>query len=160
MLEVADKLIGKAFIASQLSVRVLRKNGTIEDLGVVCRKAVTDDFVHHLVDCLQANDVTFSDYKYHDSGTGTTAAVAGDTGLETPCGEARTTGTQIEGATGNIYRSVATHTYAGNFAITEHGLFNTLASTILMDRHTFTAINIVANDRIEFTYEITFTAGG
>ena len=147
-------------ITSTLSARVLRRNGDVEDLGVICRKAVTDAFVEEIVDTLQSAVAAFDDYKYHDSGTGTTGAIAANTTLETPCGEARDTGTQTEGATANIYKSVATHTYAGTFAITEHGLFNAAAAGTLMDRHTFSAINVVSGDKIEFTYEITFTSGG
>ena len=144
-----------------LSAKITRVDGMVEELGIVSRKQVTDAFVNELVDALQAGGVAaFDDYKYHDSGTGTNAEAAGDTTLQTPTGEARTVGSQTEGVTANIYKSIGEHTYAGTFAITEHGLLNAAAAGTLMDRSKFTAINIVSGDKIEFTYQLTCTSGG
>jgi len=152
--------IGILPISASLSLRVFRGSGVVEDLGVVSTHEVTDDFVAALVDTLQASVAAFSNFKYHDSGTGVGAEDPTDSALGTPCGEARDTGTQVEGATANIYKSVATHTYAGSFAITEHGLFNAAAVGVLMDRSVFTAVNITLGDRIEFTYQLTCVSGG
>lgn len=151
---------GRLQFESQLSLRVFRADGTVEDKGIVSRKCVTTAFVNLLVDALQSTTgLNFDAFKYHDSGTGTGDEAVGNTGLGTPCGEARDTGTQTEGAA-NIYKSVATHTYAGGFAITEHGLFNASAVGTLMDRSKFTVVNVVATEKIEFTYQLTCTAGG
>ena len=134
------------------------------DIGVLGHKVVTDEFVDLLVDELQASapvHTRFFDFKFHDSGTGVGAEAAGDIVLGTPTGEARDSGTQAEGASSNIYQSVATHTYAGSFAITEHGLFTAAAPTDeLLDRTVFSAINVVSGDKIEFTYELTASSGG
>lgn len=130
------------------------------DLGVVSRRVVTDAYVNLLVDELQSSQAIHSTLKWHDSGTGVVAENQTDTALGTPCGEARDDGTQIEGATANIYKTVATHTYAGSFAITEHGVFSANAAGTLLDRSVFAAINVAASDQIEFTYELTCTAGG
>lgn len=119
---------------------------------------VTDDFVEYTVDMLVAELAAWGDFKFHDSGTGVGAENVTDAGLGTPCGEARDVGTQVDG--GQTYTSVATNTYAGAFAITEHGLFNIAAAGILMDRTVFGAINVVATNQIEFTFTITFTPGG
>ncbi len=154
-------LFGIVPLSASLSARVFRKDGRVENLGVISTHAVTDAFVAELVDALQAGGVAaFDDYKYHDSGTGTNVEAAADTVLQTPCGEARDIGTQIEGATANIYKSVATNTYAGTFAITEHGLFNAAAVGTLMDRSVFTEINVESGDKIEWTYQLTCTSGG
>ena len=135
-----------------------------KDLGVVSRKAVTTEFVNLLVDELQASAPThtrFFDFKFHDCGTGTTAENASDVALVTPYGGARTSGTQVEGASANIYRSIGTIAFTSTLAITEHGLFNAASATDeLMDRSVFTAINVVNGDSIQFTYELTCTAGG
>ena len=112
-----------------------------------------------VLDQLIVETSAFGDFKYHDSGTGTNGELAADSVLQTPCGEARTIGSQVEG-TSKQYKSIATHTYAGGFAITEHGLFNAAAAGILMDRTVFGAINVVATDKIEFTFTITFNSGG
>jgi hypothetical protein len=134
------------------------------DYGAVCRRAVTDEFVALLVDELQASlpaHTRFFDFKFHDSGTGTNAENQTDTTLQTPTGIARATGTQAEGASANIYKSVGTITYDNTYAITEHGLFSAASgSDELMDRSKFDAINVVNLDSIEFTYELTVSAGG
>jgi len=43
--------------------------------------------------------------------------------------------------------------------VTEHGLFNASSAGTLMDRTVFSAINVVNGDSIQFTYELTATAG-
>ncbi|HYB96213.1 MAG TPA: hypothetical protein VEC39_14675, partial [Vicinamibacterales bacterium] len=71
------------------------------------------------------------------------------------------TGTTTEGATGNIFRSVGTVTFDGSGAITEHGLMSQAATGggVLWDRSVFSPINVVNGDSIQFTYDVTFTAG-
>lgn len=143
---------------TQLVARHIRDG---KEIGrrVVKNKVVTNAFVDYIVDNLIAEVAAFGDFKFHGSGTGVTAEAATQTALVTEV-ETRDTGTQVEGASTNQYKSVATHTYAATFAITEHGLFNISAAGILMDRTLFTAINVVSGDKIEFTFTITFSAGG
>jgi len=155
MYELQD--IGVVEMESQLSAVVIR-NGVRENLGVICRKKVTTAFVEYLVDNLVAEVSAFGDFKFHDSGIGTTAENKTDTAMETAWGGARTTGTQVEGATGEIYKSVATTTYNLTKAITEHGVFNIDADGILMDRSVFAAINVVDTNQIEWTYQLTCNA--
>ena len=145
-------------VKTELIARHIR-NGKIIGKRIVKNKVVTSAFVNDIVDNLIAEVAAFGDYKFHGSGTGTGAEAAGNTALGTEV-ETRDTGTQIEGASANIYKSVATHTYAATFAITEHGLFNIATVGILMDRTVFTAINVVSGDKIEFTFTITFSSGG
>lgn len=136
----------------------IRSDGTTEELGLVSTKKVTTAFANYLVDGLQANTTDVALFKYHDSGTGTTAESNAQTGLITPTGIARVTGTQTEGSSANIYKSVATIAYNNTFAVTEHGLFSASTSGTLMDRSLFTAINVVNGDSIQFTYELTVNA--
>lgn len=148
--------IGIVEMGSTLSARVIRANGKIEDLGVICRKKVTDVFVNYLVDSLQNSTTSPMDvFKYHDSGIGTTPENKTDTALETPCGDARDEGTQIEGVSANIFRTVAIHTYTADKAITEHGVFSAMDAGTLMDRSVFGIITVGNQDKIEFTYELT-----
>lgn len=130
-------------------------------------KCVTDDFCEDIVDTLQSSVAAFSNYKYHHSGEGVGAEDPTDAALGTPREDAREVGSQIEGTTAKIYKSVATITYTGTWAITEHGLFNTagaggppVVGGRLMDRTKFAAINVVATNAIEFTFTIAFTSGG
>lgn len=122
-------------------------------------RVVTTAFVDFIVDQLQTETSVFGDFKYHDSGIGTGAEAVGDTGLGTPWGGARSTGTQTE-TDHDTYKSVATTTYNASKALTEHGLFNTSDTVTLMDRTKFDAINVVDTNQVEYTFEISFTAGG
>jgi hypothetical protein len=152
-------------ISSTLSARVIRKDGQVEDLGVISRRVVTTAFVNFLVDQLQAETSEIGDFKYHGSGIGTGDEAVGDTDLGSAIDEARDAGTQTEGASANIYKSVATHIYGASYAVTEHGVFSQAGSGnppsggTLMDRSKFSAINVDIGDAIEFTYEITFSPG-
>ena len=131
-----------------------------KDRRKVINKVVTDAFVNFVVDQLQTETSAFGDFKYHEMGLGTQAENANETALQTTTGIARATGSQIEGATAEIYKSVGTITADATEAITEHGLFNASSGVTMMDRTKFTAINVVSGNQIEFTFQITFTAGG
>ncbi len=147
---------------TKLVARHLRKDdsGEYKEIGKreVLNKKVTTAFVNFIVDQLIAETSIFGDFKYHDSGTGVGAESPSDTALGTPTAEARDTGTQVEGTETYEYKSIATHTYAGTFAITEHGLFNASTGVTLMDRTVFSVINVIASDKIEFTFTIQFSA--
>lgn len=146
-----------------LSAKLVKGDGFVKDLGVIARKKVTDEFAEYMVDQLQAESSDFGDFKYHISGTGTNAENKTDTQLQTPIGMEREVGTQTEGASAEIYRSVATIAYTASHAVTEHAIFNEAYvdaqdNGVLMDRSVFSAINVVNGDSIEFTYELTVTA--
>ena len=147
-------------LIGRLRVRLIREDGSVVNYGLVSLRVVTDAFVELMVDELQTETSVWGDFKYHDSGVGVTGAAVGDTDIETTDGEDRVAGTQIEGATAEIYKSVGTIAYTTTKAITEHGLFNTSDTATLLDRHVFSAINVVDGDSIEFSYELSCTAGG
>lgn len=155
-----SRLTGIPTLTAELSARLIKADGQIVDYGIVSRRVVTTQFVNFVVDQLQTETSVFGDFKYHDSGVGTTAENVADTDIETTDGESRATGTQTESAA-NAYRSVGTINYTTTKAITEHGLFNVSTSNpVLMDRSVFSAINVVNGDAIEFTYTLTISAGG
>lgn len=154
------KVTGIVTLRGRLRARLIKADGTYYDYGWVGYGLVTTAWVNFVVDNLQAETTEFGDLKFHDSGVGTTGPTIGDTDMETTDGEARVTGSQLEGASANIYRTVGTITYTTTKAITEHGVFTQVTGGTMVDRHTFTAINVVNTDQIEFTYEYTATAGG
>lgn len=130
-------------------------------------KVVTTAFAEFVAAQLITETSAFGDFKYHHSGTGTGNEAIADTALGTPVEDARDVGTQVQGASAVGYKSVATTTYTDTYAITEHGLFNTageggppVTGGTLMDRSKFAAINVVATNQIEWTYELTIAAGG
>jgi hypothetical protein len=160
----AAKAIGTTFRGEMtevwgfLSAKVLRADGTVEDVGLISVKKITQAFRDYIVDSLQDSATYPLDaFKYHASGTGSTAEANTETALVTEVGS-RQAGTQTEGVSANIYQTVATLSYTAAHAITEHGIFSAASSGVLMDRSVFAAINVGAGDSIEFTYEATFQA--
>lgn len=156
----AANLLRLPHFEGRLYARLIRADGSAIDYGLISTLLVTDAFVEFMVDELQAETSEWGDFKFHDSGVGVTGAAVGDTDIETTDNESRATGTQIEGATAEIYKSVGTITYSGTLAITEHGLFSQSSGTTLMDRHVFAAINVVNTDSIQFSFELTVSSGG
>ena len=157
--------LGKVKMSTLLVARHLCPDGNggmkeiKKDRRVVKNRVITTAFVNYLASSLKAaGEANWVNFKYHDSGTGTGAEAVGNETLGTPWGGARTIGTQTSSA--NTYTSVATTTYNTTKAITEHGLFNESSGGILMDRSKFSAINVVDGNQIEWTYTVTFTAGG
>lgn len=130
-------------------------------------KVITTAFANFVAAQLITETSAFGDFKYHHSGTGVGDEAVADTGLGTPREDARDVGTQVQGASAVGYKSIATTTYTGTWAITEHGIFNTagaggppVTGGTLMDRSKFAAINVVATNQVEWTYELTIAAGG
>lgn len=141
-----------------LSAIHTKANGVESDLGLISVKKITTAFRDYVVDSLQNSTTAPLDvFRYHAAGTGTTAEDNTQTALVTEV-ESRTAGTQVEGATSDIYRTVATIDFTGTLAITEHGIFSASTAGTMMDRSVFSAINVSSGDSIQFTYEATFNA--
>lgn len=165
------RFLGRIFslvcMESALRLKVFHADGSFTDYGVVSRRVVTDAGVAYIVDAFQ-NSVELENMKFHGFGTGTNAEAAADTALQTELttqyatDNVRPTGTTAEGATANIYRTVATLSpdSGGTIAITEHGVFSATSAGTLLDRSKFSAVNLVAgSDSLQATYELTFTSG-
>jgi len=147
-------------ILAELYGKLIKPNGEILNLGLLSTKYITDAFAEYYIDCLQGLETGIADFKYHDSGTGTTAEAVTQTTLITPTGVARVAGTQVEGSTAKVYQSVGTITYDGVYSITEWGLFNALTNSTLMDRAVFTAVSVTNGFKLQFTYNHTALSGG
>ena len=154
------KTLGMNHMLGCLYAILRRADGSVINYGLVSTNLVTTAFVEFMVDQLQAETSEWGDFKFHDSGVGVTGAAVGDTDVETTDGETRVTGSQIEGATAEIYKSVGTISYTSTKAITEHGLCSIVTGGTLMDHHVFAALNVVSGDSLEFSYELTVSDGG
>lgn len=151
------------------ATKINKFTGEIVEYGVVSMRVVTDTGVAFIVDAFQ-NSVELENMKFHGYGTGTNAEAAGNTALQTelttqyPTDNTRPTGTTTEGASANIYRSVATLDPDADVAITEHMLLSQAATGggVGIDRSVFSAINLsgAGGDTLQTTYELTFTSGG
>lgn len=155
---LAGLVAGVTVPVGRLYATLIRADGTRIDLGLVSTRVVTTAGVNYLVDAFQGTTEP-ENFKYHGMGTGNTAEAVGDTALVTEV-ESRVAGTQEEGASANIYKSVATITATASRAIVEHGLFSASSAGTLWDRSVFSVINLSTGDGIQFTYQATFPAGG
>jgi hypothetical protein len=144
-------------VIATLSATVYRADGRVEHLGVLSHRVVTTAGVQFLKNCF-LNTEEAENMNWHAMGTGSTAEAVGDTALQTEV-ESRVSGTQSSGGTG-IYRTVATITATAPRDVREHGLFDASSGGDLMDRSVFASVNLGTNDSIQFTYDLTFTAGG
>ena len=153
------KMTGTLAATGRLEARLIRANGEIVNYGLLSNHSVTNAFVNFLAAQLVTDTTEIGDFKFHDSGVGTTAENVTDTAMETTDGESRATGNQTN-PTSPTYRSVGTISYTTTKAITEHGVFSQSTGATLMDRSVFSAINVVNGDSIQFTYTLTLTAGG
>jgi hypothetical protein len=124
-------------------------------VGVVTTAGVN----YMAADFLTGSGAHIDAFQYHDCGTGTTAESISQTALVTPAGSARVAGTGSN-PSANIYKSVATITPGSALAITEWGLFSASTVGTMWDRRVFSAINVGSTDSIQFTYQLTITAGG
>lgn len=174
-----------SFFTGQLSAIKIRPNGglnTLEDLGILqmsrlrrvwdfLRKGgipipggmmVTTAGATFMASDWELDTLNISNYNFHDSGTGVTAAAIGDTDLGTPAGPTtRATGTKSK-PSAIIIRSVGTINYTSTLNISEWGLFSTAsrATVELWDRRVFTAVPVINGESIQFTYDLTINAGG
>lgn len=155
------------FGVGRLYASVIRADGRIEHLGLICTKVITDAGVAFLVDDWDNNAQDISTMNFHGCGTGTNAEAAADTALQTESTTAlnpdstRATGTRSQPAA-NQYRTVGTLTFDASAAVTEHGILSQAATGggTLWDRSVFSAINVVSGDSIQFTYTCTVSSGG
>lgn len=97
-------------------------------------------------------------------GTGTNAAVAGDTALQTEIttngGQrgAATTSNQTTTTTGDTARWIKTFSFTGAFAVTEEGLFdNNTSGGNMLARQVFSAVNVSSGDSLQITHNVQFT---
>lgn len=99
-------------------------------------------------------------------GTGVVAPGAGDTtlGTEVTASGSAASGVHVVSAatasrvtttvTNDTAQLVGTVTATGTIAITESGVFNAATNGTLLARQTFTVINVVSGDSIQFTWKI------
>lgn len=136
----------------------------VEDHGVVSRKVITTAGVNFLVDAFQ-NTTELETFKYHGLGTATTAEAIGQTALTTELttqytGDTRATGSTIEGASANIYRTVGTNTLDASAVVEEHGVFSAASAGTLWDRSLTGTQTLASGDSLQTTYDCTCSAGG
>jgi len=146
-------------MSGKLGAKYLFKNGPVVDYGTLSYQEVTNDFAEFLVTTMQTADTSLSTFYYHGAGTDNTAESSGDTALGSEI--LRSTGS-LDETSAMVFKSVATLTFGSSNSVEEHGLFNedTSGPGIMLDRSTYTAIDLNSSDQIEYTYELTVESGG
>lgn len=98
-------------------------------------------------------------FTYIAIGTGTTAAAAGDTALQT---EISTSGGARAAATASRVTTTQTNdtaqlqltfNFTGSFAVTESGVLNAASTGTLLAHQVFTAVNVVSGDSLQVTWK-------
>lgn len=128
-------------------------DGQEKDRRVV-RNIVTNAGRAHIVDRLQAASAAVCDYVA--IGTGTNAAAAADTTLQTEAARAQGTLSQPDAYTDRCVNTFAAGTGTG--AITECGRLNAGSNGTLMGRQVFSVVNKGASDSLQVTYDFTYAA--
>ena len=157
-------------IQSKLSAIVFRKDGRVEDLGVIATRYVSTAFCTEIAKAMTGNSASVTRiqaYKYHcwgSTGTGTAEDKSQDACIA-PVSPTNTAAAFVEGTQTNpsatTFRSVATITADGSTggSIAEHCIHcDTTTGAYGLDRSAFAAITVSSGDSIQFTYTLTIAS--
>lgn len=144
-------------ITGRVHVVLRGPDGRIKDQETVNNLAVTVGR-NHIADQLAEKDEAPMDYMA--IGTGTTAAAAGDTALETELDRnALTSKTQGTGSDAHKVTYIADWAAGdGTGAITESGIFNSASAGTMLCRTVFSVKNKGAGDTLTLTWVLTISA--
>ncbi len=94
-------------------------------------------------------------FGYMATGTGTTAAAATDTALQTEVLRVATTNSLVTTTvTNDTSQFVGTFNYTATYAITEAGIFDASSAGNLLAHQVFAAVNVVSGDSIQITWKV------
>ena len=137
------------------------KDGEVKEKRLVRNKITNAGLA--AITAVLLTDVAGNEFDYIAVGTGTTAAAATDTALETEItdsGLARAagTGTRVTTTVTNDTAQLATtFSVTGSKAVTEVGMLNAASAGDLLARQVFSALNVVNGDSLAITWKIVFT---
>lgn len=144
---------------------MMMRPGWWEDKGLMSRAKVVVAFRDLEVDAMQGLTTPIADYEefaYHRVGTDNTAEGNTQTDVIVDSGITTGIGTQVEGATADIYKTVSTITADASETWNEHCVRSQTgaAAGTMVDRSSvvsgsFAAVSVVSSDTVEFTYELT-----
>lgn len=153
---IRDALRNGLGLVGIFELEVRGPDGQVKDRRVV-RNLIPSAGLAYLAGILSADESTIPTYL--GIGTGTTAAAAGDTALETEVGT-RQDGTQsrvtttVTNDTSQVVGTFGAANPAGGGAITEAGLLTAVSSGTLISRAVFAAVNKAADDSLQITHKI------
>ena len=141
-------------IKGHLNVKLYDEKGNLKN-EVDKDNVITTVGKTYLANWLTAATQSTAFMQYMGLGTGTSAASASDTALETPLAT-RVAGTLTNST--NTWQNQTTFAPGINTgAVSEAGLFSASTGGTMMARQTFATINKLAGDTIVFTWTITLS---
>lgn len=139
--------------SGELHIVLRDENGKIKDERTVKNLVVTTG-VNYIADRMA--DAAESAMSHMAVGSGSTAAAAGDTALETE--EARVALTSTTQTNEDVVYVASFGAGTGTAALTEAGILNASSSGTLLCRTVFAAVNKGANDTLQITWTVTISA--
>jgi len=143
-------------VIGEVHLQMWRPDGSVK-YDTCFPNLVVNDGLYHIAD--QLSDQGEGAMSHMAVGTGTTAAAAGDTALETELDRnALTSTTQGSGASANQVAYVGDWAAGdGTGALTEAGIFNQAGAGDILCRTVFSVKNKGAGDSMTLTWTITFS---
>lgn len=141
--KLSGELIGKVKKAGQSEWKiVLHQKNLVVNVGLA-------QIALHL------GDGSATAWTHMAIGTGTTTPSGTDTALGNEVARVSATFSRVTtDVTNDTAQWVATFTASGTWAITEQGMFTASSGGIMLNRVTFSAINLSTNDELQFTYKL------
>lgn len=141
-------------VKGKFLVELFGEDGNRKELRIVENVVVTVG-KNYLATWLAAASQAGAFMQYIALGTGTNAASASDTALQTEL-STRVAGT--ESSSSNVWQNVASFgPGVDTGAITESGIFSASSAGTMLARQTFSVINKAAGDTLQITWQITFS---
>lgn len=134
-----------------VSIVLNREDGSVENIDI--HNLVVNTGLNYIVSRMK--DTAANAMSHMELGTGTTAAAAADTGLQTAISGSRValTSTTVSGNTITYVASFPAGTGTG--AVTEAGIFNASSAGTMACRTVFPVVNKQAGDSMTVTWTVT-----
>jgi len=136
----------------KVNVALYDKNGNLKQTQTI-KNLVVNDGLDYIASRMK--DASATAMSHMEVGTGTTAAAAGDSTLETAIAGSRVTLTSTT-VTSNAIEYVGDFPAGtGTGAVTEAGVFNASSAGTLLCRTVFSVVNKGADDTLKITWTVT-----
>lgn len=139
-------------ITGDVKIDIIGADGTVTDTREIKNLVVTSGktFIASRMVGVASTIMGFMEL-----GTGTTAAAAGDTALETAIGSSRVALTSGTASTNVVTYVASFPAGTGTGAVTEAGVFNAASAGTMLCRTVFSVVNKGAADAMSITWTIT-----
>jgi len=139
-------------VTGELRITLTNPEGNIKQEVVIPNLVVT---VGKNYIASRMKDATATAMTHMEVGTGTTAAAAGDTTLQTAVASSRVTLTSTTVTTNSVAYVATFPAGTGTGALTEAGIFNASSAGTMLCRTVFSVINKGAADTLGITWTVT-----